>query len=159
VILQILKGTPIWVYCLFAALMILGFSQSKTKALPLWRLALLPVILFFLGLSDLWRSFNAHPAAFGLWLLGIVIAFALTAKLFRPAAAEYNPSTQRYTVLGSWQPMVIILAIFALKYGVGVSLAMQPALKQSLHFILPIAALYGLLSGTFLARRWFMVKR
>jgi hypothetical protein len=48
--------------------------------------------------------------------------------------------------------MLLILAVFLMKYGVGVQLAMEPRLARDAGFAFAVTALYGLLSGLFAAR-------
>ena len=53
---------------------------------------------------------------------------------------------------GSWVPMGLILAVFLMKYGIGVQLAMAPELAHQAGFAYTVSTLYGLLSGLFGAR-------
>lgn len=64
----------------------------------------------------------------------------------------YDPLSQRFTVPGSPLPLLTIAAIFLLKYGIGVELAMQPALRLEPGFALLLCAGYGALTGFFAAR-------
>ena len=53
---------------------------------------------------------------------------------------------------GSWVPMLLILAVFLMKYVIGVQLAMEPALAHNNSFAFVVTAIYGALSGLFAAR-------
>jgi hypothetical protein len=65
------------------------------------------------------------------------------------AGTRYDPASRRFFLPGSAAALFTVLAIFMLKYGVGVELAMQPALRHSASFTLTLAAVYGVLNGLF----------
>jgi len=46
-IVIILSHTPVWVWGLLAALMALGFSQTRQRRLAPWRLLMLPLVPIF----------------------------------------------------------------------------------------------------------------
>jgi hypothetical protein len=48
--------------------------------------------------------------------------------------------------------MLLILGIFLTKYGVGITLAMQPGMARDGLFTLAVGGLYGLFSGIFAGR-------
>lgn len=50
----------------------------------------------------------------------------------------------------SWQPLVLILALFRTKFAVTVTFAKQPAWQHAFPAIAGIATLYGLFSGIFI---------
>ena len=64
----------------------------------------------------------------------------------------YDPASGRFSVPGSVMPLLTILAIFLLKYTLGIELAMQPALRFEASFALAMAAGYGALTGLFASR-------
>ena len=49
-IVNVLSHTPVWVWGLLAALMALGFSQTRQRHVAPWRLLMLPMVL--LGLRS-----------------------------------------------------------------------------------------------------------
>jgi hypothetical protein len=55
-------------------------------------------------------------------------------------------------VPGSWLPLVLIVSLFAVKYGAGVSLSLAPALASDATFAGLCSLDYGTFSGPFLAR-------
>ena len=69
-----------------------------------------------------------------------------------PAGTRWNAAARSFHLPGSWVPMGLILAVFLMKYAIGVQLAMQPALAHASGFAFVVTALYGLLSGLFAAR-------
>lgn len=86
----------------------------------------------------LWTAMLCRPA--GRW-----------ARLAPPVGAAYDATTRSFRLPGGWVPMGLILAVFLMKYGIGVQLALEPALARA-PAAFAVTALYGLLSGLFAAR-------
>jgi hypothetical protein len=80
----------------------------------------------------------------------------------QPAGTRWLPDQRVLALPGSWLPLAIILAIFSLRYATGVALALQPAWRQMWQVQLPLALLFGTLSGLFLGRAlglWALTRR
>ena len=151
----ILKNTPVWVWGLLAGLMVLGLSQVRSRNASRARVTLLPVTMTALSIWGTVSAFGASPL-FGtvmlVWLAMTAILLAGVASTAAPRGATYDAASRTYRIPGSWIPLVLIVAIFLVKYVVGVDLAMQPALARDSQYTLIIAALYGVFSGTFIGR-------
>ena len=151
-IAQILINTPVWVWGLLAALLALGFSQTRTRIVGLSRLVLMPLGL---GAFSVWgtvSAFGASPAVLGSWLAATIVLLLVVTQFRVPAGVKYDSALRQFNVPGSWVPMVLIVGIFLTKYVVGVSLAMHPELRANANFVLAIATLYGVFSGIFAGR-------
>jgi hypothetical protein len=149
---QIISRTPVWVWALLAALLALGFSQTRSRSMGFGRAFIFPVVMVALSLFSIVSAFGATHWVLGLWLaFSTVVASAVMLRP-APAGTAYNGCSRQFTLPGSWLPMGIILAIFLTKYSVGVSLAMQPALAKQTLFAMTIGTLYGVFSGFFAGR-------
>ncbi|WP_445322972.1 DUF6622 family protein [Ramlibacter sp. AN1133] len=149
----IFERTPAWVWALLAALVILGWLQSRDRTASLAAVSSLPVGMTLFGLWGTAGAFGRSPLlaeALVLWLLAAGLVAGLVAR--RPAAAWYDRATRSFELAGSWLPLALFLAIFAVRYAVAVQLALHPALAQERAFALAVAALYGACSGIFLGR-------
>jgi hypothetical protein len=151
-LMQILDHTPRWVFVLFAVLLLLGLSQLAGRRASLRRVSLLPIGMGGLSLYGAISAFANQP-----WvLLGWAVALALAtgAVLLRrlPDGTAYDPASRMFALPGSGWPLVLMMAIFATKYVVGVSMAMNLPLALEPSFGWTIASLYGALSGVFLGR-------
>ncbi len=154
-IVDIVRGTPAWVGLLLAALLALGYSNTRERSVPTARLVLLPLSMLGLALWGVQSAFGASGHLAGLlalWALGFATVLAVAWRGAAPAGTRYDPATQRIHLPGSWVPLGLILAVFLMKYSIGVQLAMEPALAQQPGFASAVSALYGLLSGLFAAR-------
>lgn len=153
--LTIVQRTPVWVWGLLAGLLLLGTIQMRPRSMRLARVTLLPLGLAAFSLFGLGRDLLASgwvAPALGVWLLMAAAVLLATWRNSPPAGTRYEPATRRIHLPGSTVPLVIILAIFLLKYAVGVELAMQPALREEAGFALGLAAAYGGLSGLLATR-------
>lgn len=151
-IAQILINTPLWVWGLLAALLALGFSQTRSRTAGLARVALLPLGLGAFSLYGTISAFGTSPTVLGSWLATAVLLVLVVNQLALPAGARYDSATRQFQLPGSWVPMALIMGIFLTKYAVGVSLVMHPELKVHANFSLAIGTLYGVFSGIFAGR-------
>lgn len=149
----IAQHTPWWVWGLLAALVILGWLQSRDRTAGIAAVTSLPIGMSIFGLWGTVAAFGRSPLALqalGLYLLATGIAFTLLAR--RPAAAWYDHSSRTFDLAGSWTPLALFLAVFATRYAASVQLTLHPMLAEEYRFALPVAALYGAFSGIFLGR-------
>lgn len=151
-LMQIVTNTPPWVWALLAALVALGIWQSLPRRLPARRALVMPLLLLTLSLVGLLSTFAAAPLPVLAWLAGLGVALAAGRPLVRPRGARWDAQAALFHVRGSWLPLLLILALFAIKYGVGVALALRPGLIRDVGFDVAVGFAYGLFSGLFLAR-------
>ena len=151
-LLQIIQHTPIWVFGLFLALLWLGLKQTATRQVKFARLAAMALAMVALSLYGTLSAFASLPATVLLWALVAAAVAALVRLLPMDPQTEYDPERQLFTLPGSFQPLLMMMGIFATKYAVGVSLALHPELAHDTGFTLALGTLYGAFSGTFGAR-------
>lgn len=149
--IRILQGTPVWVWALLALLVIVGVSQAMPRRVSARRVMIVPGVMLALSLVGVASTFGARPLALAAWAAGIAAAIALGLDA-APRGARWARETARFELPGSWLPMGLILSLFCIKYGVGVSLAIAPALAANTPFEVAIAFAYGAFSGLFAAR-------
>ena len=151
-ILQILIHTPLWVWALLAALLVLGLCQRRARRVRRGQLLALPLALLALGLWSMAPGFISQPMSAVLWLGAIVAATTLGLRLPRPAATRWLADEARLFLPGSWLPLLLIVAIFSLRYAVGVGQVLHPEWRGMALVQWPLALLFGALSGIFLGR-------
>jgi hypothetical protein len=151
-IIEILRHTPVWVWVLLAALLALGASQARTRELTRGRVLALPLAMLGLGLWSLAVLAGTQAMPVVAWAVAFAAAVVVTRRLREPAGARWSEADARLHLPGSWVPMFIILAIFTLKYAVGVAVALTPSLRADAAFTLGAAAAYGALNGLLLGR-------
>jgi hypothetical protein len=161
----ILEHTPVWVWGLLTGLTALGLMQIRTREATLVRVSITPVAMTALAIWGNVSAFGAAPS-FGwvmlTWLATAAAMFAVFAPTAAPRGTRYEAASRTFHIPGSWIPMAMIVTIFLVKYGVGVDVAMNPALAYDSQYALGVAAIYGLFSGAFIgraARLWRLAYR
>lgn len=150
--MQILSGTPKWVFILFAALLWLGMQQMLPRRVGLNRATILPMAMTGLSLYGVTSAFGSQPMALLAWLGGVAVALTATMQLQSSTGIQYDATNRRFQLPGSMVPLALFMGIFFTKYAVGVAISVQPALAHNADFALAISSLYGVFSGVFLAR-------
>ena len=150
---DIFSHTPSWVWGLLAALVVLGLLQARTHDVSPVRLWLQPTAI---GVLSIWGVLHAFGAASGAipvagWALGYGLGFAANRALGLPRHARPNASGG-FRVEGSLAPLALLAGVFAVRYTVGVALAIVPALAGASVFAFAASLAFGFPSGLLLAR-------
>lgn len=157
-IVDIVRQTPAWVGGLLAGLLFLGLSATRTRDVPLARLVLMPLAMGALALWGVLSAFGEFGATarlaelLTLWIGCGAAVLAVGARGTPPAGTLYDAGARRFHLPGSWVPLALILAVFLMKYVIGVQLALEPSLAHDAGFAFTVTTLYGGLSGLFAAR-------
>ena len=150
--IAIIQHTPSWIWGLLAALVALGLWQTRPLEMSLMRVTVLPLVLTALSLSGVLSAFGHLPVALLAWAAGVAASLGLARKAVTVRGASWSASRGVVQVPGSWLPLVLILSLFVVKYGAGVSLALAPRLASDATFAVLCSLAYGIFSGLFLAR-------
>jgi hypothetical protein len=151
-ITQILLHTPAYVWALLAALLALGLWQRQARRVRRTQVLAAPLALMAFGLTGLLAGRAAAPLVAVPWLVGLVGCLALGRRWLVPRGARWLADEGRLSLPGSWTPLALIVAIFALRYAAGVAQALHPAWQTAASMQVPLALLSGALSGLFLGR-------
>ena len=148
-IVQVLKGTPVWVWAILVALIVLSVKQLKTRVVKRYTVLIAPVAFLFVGLMAAGRG----QVGFSAWAVTLLATAALTFFVWQPiGSARYDASSDQLNLPGSPIPMLLMLSIFLLNYVVNVTLAINPALRNELAWQVIPAVILGALSGVFMGR-------
>lgn len=161
----IVSHVPVWVGFVFLALLLYGLSQTRPRRMKLRRTVIMPVVMGGLSLYGVSSAFPGHlPALLG-WAAAFVAVVALRMLATAgkaPAGVRYLPQGAVFELPGSWAPLALMMLIFVLKFGVGMSLGMHPALGSNTVFACIVSALYGAFAGAFATRSmrlWRLVRQ
>lgn len=149
---QILLHTPTWVWLALALLLWRGYAMTRPQSVPRSRLVILPGLFVLLSLGGVISTFGPRSAALLCWAGGMALSSYETQRPGAPRGAVYLAHSRRYELPGSWVPLLLIVLIFTVKYGVGVQLALHPLLREVEPLMLAVSTIYGALSGVFLGR-------
>jgi hypothetical protein len=150
--IEILQHTPFWVWGVLVALVALGLAQARPREVSLTRATLFPLVMIALSLSGVLSAFGHFPVALLAWAAGIAVALTIVRNGLSVRGASWSSSTATLHLPGSWLPLTLIIALFALKYFAGVNLAMHPQLATDPTFAGLCSLGYGVFSGVFLGR-------
>lgn len=149
--LEIFQKTPVWVWVLFGLLIVLGYMQTKERALPLTRALIIPLVMFFLSLQGVISLFG-----FGLgvvaWAFGMGLLSKITLGHKVVKSVIYEPQKKLFIIQGSWVWFWVIMGIFWLKYILSVIFNVAAELLNIPWVFLSASFCLGGLSGLFLAR-------
>ena len=156
-LITIVQRTPFWVWLVLAALIGLGVSQFFARSTSLRRVLILPIAMAVFSAWGMASAFGGAPQVVGVlaaWLTAACAVAAVLLWLHRsvPAGVQYEAAHKSFRLPGSGWPLLLILAIFLVKWAVGVELAIQPTLARDSQFALQVALVYGAINGVFVAR-------
>lgn len=152
---------PTWVFFILLGLIALGLRQTRTRQLGRRRLLGVSIALTLFTLVGVVQQWRPTP-----WLMLALLSWAAANLLVSwalslgPATegASYDPVTRRFTVPGSYLPLVLFMTIFACKFVVGMASATAPEHIHSITAAIGISTLYGVFSGLLNARAWRLLK-
>ncbi len=147
----VLSHTPLWVWAILAALVMLGLKQSQDHVVSRGRLIVQPLALGLLSLLAATSAFGLQWLPLAGWAAGVMLGIALNRPLVLPRQVQALAGN-RWAIGGSWAPLALLMLIFWLRYAVAVSLAVSPGLAHIGLFVLASGLLYGVATGLFAAR-------
>ena len=145
IVFQIVTNTPLWVWPLMVLVVWLGVLGLRSRTLPLWRLAILPVVGLVISFAGIGQA--VQPAlAFVAWLVALAVALPLGDLLGRRRTA-HRLDDGRLEIAGGWFMLVFGLSIFAVRYALGVVFGMAPALRADPAWIALAGGVGGFVAG------------
>lgn len=148
---KLLTHTPGYVWALLALLVWRGAAALRSRETTPARLCVIPCIMVPLALLDIAHKFGFASLPLSAWTLGLAAAMVLVWKLGGTMVAPVA-APGRVRVAGSVLPLLLMLAIFVLKYSTSALLAVSPALLHAPGVAAASCALSGAASGYFLGR-------
>jgi hypothetical protein len=150
-VVEIIRRTPVSVWAILAALVVLGIRQMRDRIISRTRLMIAPIGLGLYSLAGAASMFGARPSVIGAWLGGLALAVTANRVLQWPRHARPDGRAD-FAVPGSVWPLALMMAIFVLRYIGTVSLAFHPDWAHDAAFSLGLGLACGTLSGMFTAR-------
>ena len=144
-LLQILVHTPLWVWALLALVIGLGVHGLRSSIVPPWRLWVWP----FIGLASAATAFVQSPRpalAVSAWLVGVLAGLPVGYRVGTRRGMR-RLEDGRIALEGSWFGLSFGLAIFVVRYAVGVVLGIAPGLGTVPLWIGLAAASSGAIAG------------
>jgi hypothetical protein len=124
VAVRVLANTPPWVFALLAYLIWQGWQARRPRTQPIWRMLIVPLVFFLMGLSRLILARDNGLAPLLAWLAAAVL-FGILALSRRPPLLAVDRQKGELTRPGSLMPLVRNITVFGLQYSVAVATAMK----------------------------------
>lgn len=151
-ILEILLHTPSWVYALFIYLAIRGIQSLYPTTASLHRLTYMPSIFTAWSLYSLYQKYHLQMPFSGLWIIAFIFGLLIGWYLFSYVSIRIDKNNNKIHLPGSWYPLLLSLAFFSIKYGIGVAQGIHPILRTNTHLMLLDVGLSAFINGLFWAR-------
>ena len=143
---QIVTNTPLWVWPLMAFILWLGLQGLRQRAIPVWRLAILPAVSLATSLGGIAQSVNPAGAAAG-WGLALIAFLPLGWAFGQDRPVRLRPEDGKLEIAGGWFALLFGLSIFAVRYAMGVLFGVLPALRAEPLWIYVSGAVGGMVTG------------
>jgi hypothetical protein len=121
---RILTNTPLWVFALLAYLIWQGSQSLRPRTQPIWRMLIVPLVFFLMGVSRLVTVRDGEIEPLLAWLAAAVL-FALLALSRKPKLLAVDRKSGTVTRPGSATPLARNITVFVLQYAVAVATAMK----------------------------------
>jgi len=149
---EVLARTPAWVFVLLTFLILLGFLQSRTRHVRIELAFLLPVLMFIWSMSGVIINASRPVMTFLCWCAGWILSAALFVRRGNVNGDEFDRTTRRFVIRGTWMPLFLMLCIFATRYYINVATGMHMSIIESAYFGAATRFVLGVWSGFFVAR-------
>ena len=147
-----MSHVPLWVFAILAALVVIGLLQTRPRSLSRARLMFMPMIIAGVSLLAVMQLLGPRPVALLCWLLGAAVVLHRRRWLSVSAQASFSASREVFLIAGSWLPLSLLMALFALRFFATGSLVRHPELVDHASYAAAIGLGFGLIAGAFLAR-------
>lgn len=149
-ILDIFTHTPLWVWALFAFLLMRGIIALRTRTTRPGLMLILPVVFFVWALIAILFELPVWHLPLAAFVVTLAIGYPVgRAIAVRMPAARFDPATGRILRPGSSMPLILILVGFISKYIMAVLMATAPEISASSRFLVTYGAISGLVDGIF----------
>ena len=146
--LDILLGTPVWVYAVYLWICYYGIKACLGGREDQRSLMILPAVLMVWSLMSLTPSILSS----GAWVGGVIIGSLLGMLLFNANGARLDTDGDTLVLPGTWKTLLISQLFFTVKYYFGYQQAVHPLLLNTPSMLAAVSAVSGLTIGLFCGR-------
>jgi hypothetical protein len=146
--LTILQHSPWWIYPLLLLLVWFGVRGMRPRTLPIWRLAIVPLVFIGWGIVSILSRPTASGGLIADWLVCAAVGAGTARLSTRRMTVAIDSLRGKVTLQGSIGPLVRNLLVFAMKYAVGVAMALLPTRRAEIALL--DIGVSGAMAGYFL---------
>ncbi len=121
---RILANTPVWVFVLLVYLIWQGAQALRPRTQAVWRMLIVPLVFFGMGLSRLVLAREHALEPLLAWFAALAV-FAPLGLFNGPRLLAADRQHGTVTRPGSMGPLLRNVTVFSLQYGVAVASAMK----------------------------------
>ena len=148
--LEMIHKIPVFVWPLFAILLVGGLKARKTSTMPLAVLLLIPSLFFGWSVFSFFGRYS-EPLIIFLWLLCLGAGFWIGYSHMQRLKLQFDKNKKRVEMPGSWIPLMLSMSIFFSKFSIGMMRSGLPQLEGSM-LILGLELFSTLILGIFAGR-------
>jgi hypothetical protein len=146
---EMLSHTPVYVWGLLAYL-VWGGWKARTTYVVSWKLLpLLPIVMFCWSLYAVLARYDLLSLC--LWALSVALGMWVGEQTTRRLRLRVDRTHKLVEISGSWTPLGLSMAIFALRYALSATQEMRPDLVGS-PVLLALECGAAVVSGMFVGR-------
>jgi len=149
-LVNILTGTPVWVWILFVFLIARGANALSDREMEVKRLFLLPLVFLFWGGSGVINDLDFPHWGLVSMVVGLIIGCGVGWSLWRSGPRlKIKEGTDLIVRPGTPLTLIFIVIAFITKFTLIVFLNVEPGLRSSFDFNLVFGLLSGVIDGVF----------
>jgi hypothetical protein len=149
--LKILTNVPIFIWPVFAFLLIGGLKARKTGMVPLAVLLAVPACFFIWSSVSFFGRYGGEALPAILWVLCLSAGFLIGYTHIQKLPLQFDKQKRRIEMPGSWIPLILSMSIFSAKFSLGMMRSTLPHMDGSLFF-LGMELLATVILGVFVGR-------
>lgn len=146
-VLQVIEGTPTWVFVLLGYLLWQAGKRLRPNARSLYRIMVTPGLFILWGLVGLSQRPGGVLELLACWLAGALLGGLL--GVTTPMEICVDPQRRLVWMPGSIIPLLRVVLIFGAHYALNVAAALRPAERE--HLLSVDTVVSGASAGYFLA--------
>jgi len=140
--------TPLWVWALYAVLLLVGWQRTSDGVVSLPRMLILPLVVVVLAIFSF---IAAGPSVLPAALPGLIIGGMVGWQLEPQGACRRLPGGKLW-LRGEWWTFAQIVLVLTSRYATNVVAAMVPALAADFTWRLGVLFVSSALSAVFIGR-------
>ena len=158
-VIDIILGTPGWVWGVFAYVVMVGVLSTRDRCVPLLSMFGVPVMFSILGVKGIESHYGFSSVTLAYWGTGILLGTLLGWAHVRKAGIRViDPKKCLLFIPGSYATLCILLGFFIVKYVRGVLFSLNPELRLLPEVMITDLILMGFFLGFLAGRLMFYVK-
>lgn len=146
--MEILRGTPLWVWVLAIFLLSRGIMALRPREATVKQLFILPGFFLIWGIYTVISQTELLTISITTFIVSFVVGGVLGGGIghYQPGLRDAQQSG--YIVrAGSALPLIVIILAFGMKFWLSVNLALNPGLATNTQFCLQFGGLTGGVAG------------